>query len=1006
MLAFLFSANVFNVKASAVHATVGINYSFDYSEYSDRGGIPTGNACNWEQDTYESQGLKLNVEGADEPHCLATWNAEISEGYVIYNLKAEDFKQISELKLFLTGRVFHYAHTRCKECRLEIYAARTCSELSQPIDVIYANDTGASLVRSWDLTEYTEDAKDCYVKIKIIGAGQTWVNLERIAFKGTEYYSGYKNETFFFEDETFEELYYLPKNGAVDIEPKSLATSALTTDYSVDIEYGKIGSPEVYSAGSRFSVTETGNYRMFYTVRAEDRVYVKSYDFYVVEEKYDDGFAVKNDGVWSSENLCEVKNYVCEQNAEIKESDEKVSISGQASYLLPLDFEERFNFLFNVPSFEPSGYFMFALTGKSGGCSFYTMETPGLYFLGNRVSGGEILLFGYFSDGEKTSFLGQQVLPDSSVHGIGFCRRDESPKMGLDIYFDGVLFSPYECCYSVNTDTFMPKDKVFMTFKSFDCDFNVMRIVRADYLSPVLKNADGSAFSASFTAEVGEYFEIPDLIAEDEIDGIVPFSMKITDPYGNKVVPENGKVFVRYEGRYTFLCSATDYSGNTMNERFRLNAKIKDGAPQMLFYGEVSENGRKDSPFELPCPEVYLYGEKAENLCVKVDITAPSGNTFSHDYASGQTVWTFIPEEIGVYGFIYSVSNDVSETSVYYQTNIKLDVNCGDSYDNVKKSENWISGATTTKHTDNGIKIFDYTYSALPFEMSEGIEISLDLTSLGNKSALSDDYIDCWAALAVGFMPQITRFGLYEEGFVYFMFYREDSEYFVNAVLRSGGVDYFIVGGYSLGSAGNAVISIDKKKNSDLNPINIYINHKKIEHAVLNTTSIEKITDDENFCYLSVSVFGESTIAPENFKAITLTNVSVCDGEAPTAFFGGEWVNSAKKGEKIILPQISVSDNRGVDHYRFEIGFFAPDGTRIEYVPGEFSADEEGTYYLIIKAVDDSGNKLLSVYELSVGTGGTADVVKTVLIIVSIAIVAAGVVFLSFYLFYRKRKSK
>ena len=32
LLAFLFSANVFNVKASAVHATVGINYSFDYSE--------------------------------------------------------------------------------------------------------------------------------------------------------------------------------------------------------------------------------------------------------------------------------------------------------------------------------------------------------------------------------------------------------------------------------------------------------------------------------------------------------------------------------------------------------------------------------------------------------------------------------------------------------------------------------------------------------------------------------------------------------------------------------------------------------------------------------------------------------------------------------------------------------------------------------------------------------------------------------------------------------------
>lgn len=995
LLSLLFFSVLFSVlsigtlhaSASENRATIGIGYSFDYSEYVANGGILTGNACKWEDDTYESSGLRLQAGAGGEPYCLATWNASLSEGYVVYNVKATDGMCISRLRLYVTGRVFHFGHVNCKNCRMEIYAADSVAALTTPIDTIYATDSGVSTVRSWDLSEYANGAGNCFVKIKLVGAGNTWVNLERIAFEGEERYSDYPQEGVEIENKEEDILYRLPENGSIAVTPKPISVHTQEQDYSVEISYGLKNSMQMQAVDGDLTVSQPGSYRMQYSVNISDRVYSTYYDFYVVDEKYVNGFAHKEEnGKWNIDALCDEKNYDAEIDTSISDVGGSVQWQGQASYVLPLEFSDRFNLIFEEPSFAESGYFIFAVTGHAGDVNFFTMEVPGLYFAGKRNASGGILLNGYFSDGNKVSLLGQQVLSNANVHGIGFCRRNDVPRTGLNIFLDGNTFASYECCYTVNTDLFMKNSTVFISFKTYECEFHVERIVESDYKSPVLKNADGTSVESQF-ATVGDYYTLPDVVTEDEIDGIVKHSLKITDPYGNDLSIENGQVLIEYEGRYAFLYTSTDYSGNTSSSRLRVSAQLADGAPEMLFNEMPKENGRIGVAYELPRPEVYVGGQNTNEVEVAVKVVMPSGNVDTHIYANDENAWTFVPDEIGIYRFTYSATNAVSTTTVYYEANIKLDVDSADSYENIKQSQNWQSGNSATKETDGGIKIFASSYSALPFDMRDGLEITLDLTSLGNKAPSASDYVDCWAALAIGCMPKNTQFGAYENGFIYFMFYRENTEYYLNVVAQNNDVPYGILGAYSLGATGRVVLSLDE--NNAKESVNLYVNNRNVDNAVLNDIPFEKLTDNENYSYLSVSVFGTSSQAPENFKALTIQNLSVCDREPPSVQFIGRWIESAELGSQVILPQVDVSDNNVEGGCRSEIAFYAPDGTQIDYRAGEFTADNEGVYCLVVKAVDKSGNTVLSVYELTV-KGET--VTKTGISAIGVTLIVGGVV--------------
>ena len=97
-------------SVSAQEKSVGLQYSFDFTDYSAENGTLQGPALAWTNDVYDYSGLRLAEGTGDEPFCLSTWRADFATGYVTYKLKADPGKSITSLRLSVSGRVFHFQH--------------------------------------------------------------------------------------------------------------------------------------------------------------------------------------------------------------------------------------------------------------------------------------------------------------------------------------------------------------------------------------------------------------------------------------------------------------------------------------------------------------------------------------------------------------------------------------------------------------------------------------------------------------------------------------------------------------------------------------------------------------------------------------------------------------------------------------------------------------------------------------------------------------------------------
>ena len=987
----IFAAYYENRNVSAAEKSVGLNYSFDFTDYTAENGTLQGAAVLWKNDVYKTSGLKIAEGTGDEPFCLSTWQADFSSGYMIYKVEADAGKTITALQLSLVGRVFHFQHEGCKDCRMEIFVSETDSFSDEAFSAVAADTSGISQLRTFDLTESVRGGNSCFVKIALYGSGNTWVNIEQLAFGGSQAYEGYEEEKVALENADTENLYYLPQSGVLEIAPKNLVVES-DSAYEFELTCSRIGEA-ASPVTDVIRITQTGAYIVEYTVQAGGtRVYTASYTFYVLKDKYENGFInLTDDSVWDKSVMQDVTNYVLESGASIETVQDGITVDGQVSYLQTLPFDSRFNFVFRLSEIASNGYFRFAVLGSAGKADFVGMSTPGLYFKGRKTSSGGLLIDGYFSDGKTVSLLGQQVLSVwEGVHGIGFNRRSAEPYTGLDIYMDGVKYSSYACCYTVDTEKFMPDGQVYMAFDVSNCEFCIEKIVRSDNKNPVLKNRDGTEAESSLETNVGQMFTLPDYVMVDETDGVMPHSVRVTDPNGQEVTVQNNRFDVLYEGRYTLTYTATDYSGNTGTKVVRVTARLPQGAAQMRFDTLPEASGRKGVEYILPCPEVYVDGVPA-SIPVQVRVVEPDGTEQTLVFETGESEKKFIPEQIGDYEFYYSVSNDVATVYMFYDASIKLNVAAQDSYKDVFSSASWIGSGI--RETENGILISASAYCPLPFEMSSGIELTVDLSGLGNKKAGAEDFIDCWAALAIGCAPQNTLFSAPVEGFIYFMFYREDSNYYINVLARCNGVDYGILNGYLLGESKEAVISVQKRTDSETYADNVYIyvNHTLADVATSSMISYSDITDNENFCYVSVSNFGSSFQTAETYKSLTIKKVTVCDQEDPTVQMSGIWIEEAKVGQTIVLPEVTVTDNLN-NGLRMKVSFYAPDGKEIEYRAGNFTPDSVGVYYLIIKAVDDAGNDKLSVYSLNVTSEKEFPVWVTIGIVCGTAAVVACVV--------------
>lgn len=553
-------------------------------------------------------------------------------------------------------------------------------------------------------------------------------------------------------------------------------------------------------------------------------------------------------------------------------------------------------------------------------------------------------------------------------------------------------------------------------------------------------------------------FELPNLEFFDTKDGVLKLSTVITDPNGNEVevlekqvektykkLDDNGVVIevtenvnikyinIEYAGRYSLTYTATNYSASEITDIRSFDAIYKDGAYEMSFDEYILPYGRVGRAVYIPSAQVQLVdGDYREDPTltpdVKVKITAPSGEI---EYVKpGSFYPTF---EKGKYSILYTVESLESGLSIvskeFFWIQVKDDVDEESSYKDALDASNWVSYDMVTlvgmvgaavrteeqddlvnsalssephvEETENGLLLYEAAYCKLPFKLYEendenhnGIELSIDISRLRDKTEK-----DAWVCFGFSSKPGPGSFShVMTPGSVYIMFYREGNEYFYTAMyVRSDGKQ----GGlftYSLGAQNVLTFGIDKITDSPskTDNVNFYFNHTVTSAGTETQIPYSELVDNEGFIYLNYWGQGSGD-DPRTFKAVEIKSISVCDQSAPVFNFEGGEASLPKtfsKGEKVKLPAITVSDNLDKE-FNYQIALVAPDGKLIDYTK-EFEVDQDGSYYLILKAMDNAGNYTNKHIVFEVVSGGcgssfSADTLLSVAIILSAASLACVV---------------
>ncbi len=696
------------------------------------------------------------------------------------------------------------------------------------------------------------------------------------------------------------------------------------------------------------------------------------------------------------------KNYYVSSGSSLIINDDSVGIDGTLAYLLPINFSSRFAIVFDVKSLPQGAYIDLALTQKPGIVNFDTKTENGLYY-NLKVEGTNLLFSGYYQSGKEVISLGQHGQSTiTGVHGLGINRRVDQ---GISSYFDGVDVFSSNNYYHVNPLDFTSDVNVYLSVRVVKSEFEINNMVLSDERTPVLTNPyDMTPFTLrNFPSEgiVGDTFVLPEAIMYDAIDGELSYSVSVLDTNGNGVetfLNSDGRTCfdVIYEGIYSITYSAVDFSGNSVVSEKFITMEIKSGAPKMYFSDLIDTFGRQGRAIKLPKPTVRVNGKSQSELVnqVRVTVIHPSGATIIKEANT-----SFTPFDLGVYEIIYEVSNAVETTYAYFSVNVKADVDPEDSYNDFKDSNTWVKYSNNVmEETEDGIMIYgenkgmnevsETAYCKLPFEMTQGVEITLDLTGLANKSD-----IDNWFSLGIGSSPKHGNFAMLQTGYLYFMLYYENGTYYVNAQYMSatGGTNG-LFGPIDMGTSGIVTISLEKLTGSSLltDNVNIYLNHRKTAYGTENLVRYSHLVDDENFSYLSVYNYGvASSKTAKDFKSVIIKEVTVCDQVAPQFSYDGELPTKANLGDTVIIPTITVTDNNDPG-FVYSVMLVDPLGNEINLSKNGFIADQKGVYYLVFRGYDKSGNYEVTVNEIAVGLDGGGNV--ALYIVFTILLVGACVV--------------
>lgn len=445
-------------------------------------------------------------------------------------------------------------------------------------------------------------------------------------------------------------------------------------------------------------------------------------------------------------------------------------------------------------------------------------------------------------------------------------------------------------------------------------------------------------------------FVFPEIIFTDDVDGVVPHRITVTDPNNDEYdLGENPRAFVpEYEGMYIFEVSASDAAGNTYTDRFSVLCQIAPGAPSVWFESVPVRYGRVGVPYKLA---PVKYDEKAADD-FSVSVTDPDGLPVQVD--SG----TIIPTKVGDYRVIWTASNASGTSKLFARVSVKYNVGGGNVYEMVKDEKCW-SGEMGK--IGDSIAINGTCWCALPFPIADGIRLAVTLPSdpVGGENRWLGIYFTNFAGRGEFHINDKETYAA--EGALpglYVFVYCQSGDYFCDIDYVGLGSMAMVVANHTpLGSSRTLDIALVKKAESD--NISLYLNGERNENYELNySVAASVLSDNEGLSYIGFGNLSGS--------GASLDGVDIYDNVPPVIAGSGEVPAEAKPGSTVKLPSFTATDaHDGKVPCRAVL--YSANGKSVPLSDGTFKAGEEGMWYYIVTAEDLSGNINEIVYEIKVG---------------------------------------
>ena len=902
----------------------------------------------WTEDVYEYEGLVVNADGEGKlgPGIRDTEPNDMT-GYVMYRVEAAAGRTFALLELTFRGRVFHFGHTAGDDCHLEVQAGTDPESLSS-VRQIQAGEDGSSQNYTVPL-EGARDQSVFYVKLILRGSSWSWVGLESLGFSGEENLGDEVGLVFEREPE-------IPEIAEVGQPWQLIGCSAVNTEESVIVSVTDPEGGVVPAEGDQVTFLQLGVHTVSYSVADGDGKVTKGYEVAVCPAP---------EGEWYEEDLLNEDQYYLTSGSGLT-GEEGLCLTGTALYLRRLTFDSalanRVKIRFDILGTSEGDRFGLALTAASGVADLAGFTGAGLYFICEN-KGGNTSLTGYFSDGQRNTLLGilQLDRPANGPHAIEVRRYNGDPTYadGCEMYVDGQRFSDWLGYSAVFLSKIAPENSLSLTLFS-EGTLDLIAACNVDTYTPVLNMET----EPSDTAFVGDEITLPQISAVDGVDGEVPYTVTVRDPYGNEEVLEGDSFVPLYANSYAITFSASDYSGNERSRTVRIIVYLKEGAPVFQFPAFPAENGRLGVSYQIPIPEILNLGEGTFGF----EVSDPDGQRVQLDM-SGR----FEPEKLGRYILTYTAENEIGVNREAYFIYVKNNVDEAESYEKVTELSEWTGSGI--EQSQDGLLFYGDAYYTRQIAMENGVELTVRLETLADKNQT-----DCW--LSVGFQqnPGYGSFAYQNETGLYFMLFRQGNTYYYNVLtFNSYGRVETIVANCAIGTdLSEIVIRVEKLTGdpSRENHVVIYVNDQKNENFSVNQVQYSDLVDNENFTYLSVGGYGgPGGEESRSIRSGVITRLFFADHTAPEISLDGMLPEKADLGSLFRMPGITIADNVDETFYA-DIKFYDPSGNILPVPEEGVVLAESGRYALVIKAQDSSGNKTIWIRQIEVSgeEGGTLPV--------------------------------